>query len=69
MTLDPQLLALLACPKCKASLEYRDREQALDCGRCQVRYAIRDGIPVLLIETATPIHAAESGQGQFQGQV
>jgi uncharacterized protein YbaR (Trm112 family) len=55
MTLDPQLLAILACPKCKKPLEYREADQALDCANCRVRYAIRDGIPVLLIEEATPL--------------
>jgi uncharacterized protein YbaR (Trm112 family) len=55
MTLDAQLLAILACPKCKGALTYRDAEQALDCAACRVRYAIRDGIPVLLIEEATPL--------------
>ena len=55
MTLDPQLLAILACPKCKKSLEYREGEQALDCQYCRVRYTIRDDIPVLLIEEATPL--------------
>jgi uncharacterized protein YbaR (Trm112 family) len=55
MTLDAQLLAILACPKCKGPLTHRDAEQALDCPNCRVRYAIRDGIPVLLIEEATPL--------------
>jgi uncharacterized protein YbaR (Trm112 family) len=55
MTLDPQLLAILACPKCKGKLTYREGEQALDCDTCRVRYAVRDGIPVLLIEEATPL--------------
>jgi uncharacterized protein YbaR (Trm112 family) len=55
MTLDPQLLAILACPKCKKSLDYREAVPALDCGHCRVRYPVRDGIPVLLIEEATPL--------------
>jgi len=29
MTLSPQLLAILVCPKCKGALEYRDAEQVL----------------------------------------
>jgi uncharacterized protein YbaR (Trm112 family) len=55
MTLDPQLLAILACPKCKGPLTYREKEDALDCATCRVRYEVRDGIPVLLIEEATPL--------------
>lgn len=55
MTLAPQLLAILACPRCKGKLDYRERESTLDCPACKLRYAIRDGIPVMLIDEATPI--------------
>jgi uncharacterized protein YbaR (Trm112 family) len=55
MTLDAQLLAILACPKCKGKLTYRESDQALDCESCQLRYEVRDGIPVLLIEEATAL--------------
>jgi uncharacterized protein YbaR (Trm112 family) len=55
MTLDAQLLAILACPKCKGKLDYREADRALDCASCRVRYEVRDGIPVLLIEEATPL--------------
>lgn len=55
MTLDPQLLAILVCPRCKGELAYREKEQTLDCQSCKLRYAIRDGIPVMLIDEATPL--------------
>ena len=55
MTLAPQLLAILVCPKCKGKLDYRQSEDALDCGACRLRYAVRDGIPVMLIDEATPL--------------
>lgn len=54
-SVSPQLLAILVCPKCKGELEYRDAEQALLCHHCQLRYAIRDGIPIMLIDEATPL--------------
>lgn len=55
MTLDPQLLSILACPKCKGTLDYRVDEDALDCRACRLRYHVRDGIPVMLIDEASPL--------------
>jgi uncharacterized protein YbaR (Trm112 family) len=55
MSVSPQLLAILVCPKCKGELEYRPAESALDCPACRLRYAIRDGIPIMLIDEATPL--------------
>lgn len=55
MTLSPQLLAILVCPKCKGGLTWREKESALDCNACKLRYAVRDGIPVMLIDEATPL--------------
>jgi uncharacterized protein YbaR (Trm112 family) len=55
MTLPPQLLALLVCPKCKGPLEYRETEASLVCPACRLRYPIRDDIPIMLIDEATPV--------------
>ncbi len=55
MTLSPQLLAVLVCPKCKGALEYREAESSLDCAVCRLRYPVRDDIPVMLIDEATPV--------------
>ena len=55
MSLSPQLLAILVCPKCKGSLEYRETEQGLDCPACRVRYPVRDDIPIMLVDEATPL--------------
>jgi hypothetical protein len=56
MSLDPELRALLVCPKCKGELAYRTAPvESLDCGACRLRYAVEDDIPVLLIDEATPI--------------
>jgi hypothetical protein len=55
MTLPDKLLAVLVCPKCRGDLEYREKESALLCHHCKLRYAIRDGIPILLIDEATPL--------------
>ncbi|HEV8448797.1 MAG TPA: Trm112 family protein [Gemmatimonadaceae bacterium] len=56
MTVRPpeQLLALLVCPKCKGDLEFVENESVLVCHKCRLRYPVRDGIPVMLIDEATP---------------
>ncbi|MGQ0538894.1 MAG: Trm112 family protein [Gemmatimonadaceae bacterium] len=55
MTIPPELLAILACPKCRGELEYRTAEAALICQRCRLRYPVRDGIPILLLDEALPL--------------
>lgn len=50
-----ELLAILVCPKCKGELEYREAESALICHACHLRYPVRDGIPVMLIDEAAPV--------------
>lgn len=55
MTLPRQLLEILVCPKCRGELEYRERESALICHQCKLRYEVRDGIPIMLIDEATPL--------------
>ena len=55
MTLYPQLLAILVCPRCKGALEYRTAEPALVCHTCRLRYPVRDDIPIMLVDEATPL--------------
>jgi uncharacterized protein YbaR (Trm112 family) len=55
MSVSPQLLAILVCPKCKGELEYREAESALVCHACRLRYAVRDDLPIMLIDEATPL--------------
>ena len=54
MPVAPQLLEILVCPKCKGPLDYREAEDALICERDKLRYPVRDGIPIMLIDEATP---------------
>lgn len=54
MTLTPELLEILVCPKCRGDLEYRADEQILLCHACRLRYEVRDDIPIMLIDEATP---------------
>ena len=58
-SINPLLLAILACPRDKGSLIYFEDEQMLYNPRLQRRYLIRDGIPVMLIDEAETVAAAE----------
>ncbi|MEP7067221.1 MAG: Trm112 family protein [Gemmatimonadota bacterium] len=53
MSLTPQLLDILVCPKCKGPLEYRESESVLICHVDRLRYEVRDDIPIMLIDDAT----------------
>ena len=46
------LLAILACPKCKGSVKYIQQREGLACEACMLLYEIIDDIPVMLIEEA-----------------
>ncbi len=50
--IDTELLKLLVCPVCKGELTHDQDAATLDCPRCRLRYPIRDGIPVMLVEEA-----------------
>ena len=53
--LKKELLEILACPKCKGSLEYNKEAQKLTCPQCKLAYRIDDDIPVMLIDEAEKI--------------
>jgi uncharacterized protein len=57
--LDPRLLEILACPEDKGPLLYFPDEHCLYNPRLHRRYAIRDGIPVMLIDEAVSVDEAE----------
>ncbi|MGH2682822.1 MAG: Trm112 family protein [Actinomycetota bacterium] len=53
MSVDKELLDILACPNCRGDVEYRENEGLIVClGRCGYKYPVRDGIPVMLIDEA-----------------
>jgi len=58
MALKKELLDILACPKCKGDLDYNESEKYLACYTCKLKYAIKDDIPVMLIEEAEKIVGA-----------
>ena len=52
MSLAPELLEILVCPKCKGDLEYRTDPEELVCNACRLIYTVDDGIPIMLIDEA-----------------
>jgi uncharacterized protein YbaR (Trm112 family) len=59
MTLDPQLLEILACPDDKGPLLYFADEDVLYNPRLRRRYSIRDDIPIMLVDEAVTVDDAE----------
>ena len=64
MSLDAALLSILACPEDKGPLWYLESEQVLFNPRLSRTYAVRDGIPVMLVEEATTVDEAEAARLQ-----
>ena len=71
MSLDPQLLEILACPEDKGPLLYFPDEDGLYNPRLKRRYAVRDGIPVMLIDEAETVseeeHRRLMGKAEAEG--
>ena len=56
MSLSPDLLEILVCPKCKGELEHRtEPDEQLVCHKCRLIYAVEDDIPIMLIDEAIPL--------------
>ncbi len=59
MNIDPLLLEILACPcehhaQVKPDTEDLAQATALVCTRCATSFPVRDDIPVMLLDEATP---------------
>ena len=57
MPIDPELLEMLACPSddhAPLREEQRGGVDVLICSYCESTFPIEDGIPVLLLDEATP---------------
>lgn len=46
-----ELMEILVCPACKGEL--REDGEVLECTACGLRYPVREGIPVMLVDEAT----------------
>ena len=53
MPVDPELLAILACPACRTPVALTAEGSGLRCAECRRVYPIKDDIPVMLIDEAT----------------
>ena len=56
---DPTLLDLVRCPRCHGRLDPdlasgTADEGGLTCPACSLRYPVRGGVPVLLLDDAVP---------------
>ena len=55
MAVSEDLLEILVCPKCKGPVELTPAQDGLVCNACALKYEIRDDIPIMLIDEATPV--------------
>lgn len=70
MTLDSQLLSILACPEDKGPLYYFCGDEFLYNPRLARKYLIRDGIPIMLIDESVAVDDAERSllQGRIEAE-
>lgn len=61
--ISPDLLEIMQCPSCAGELFERAEPPALVCRSCGLQYPVREGIPVMLIDEATPVADSAGGNG------
>ncbi len=52
MAISKDLLEILVCPVCKATVELKSDGSGLKCVQCHRVYPVRDNIPILLVDEA-----------------
>ena len=57
MPIAQELKEILACPKCKGELEFRDEQNEIVCHHCKLVYRVEEDIPVMLVDEARPLEA------------
>ncbi|MEE1673035.1 Trm112 family protein [Agarivorans aestuarii] len=62
MSVEHNLLEIVACPLCKGKLHYDKPNNELVCKFDRLAYPIKDGIPVLLVNEAREMSANELPQ-------
>ncbi len=55
MAIAQELKDILACPRCKGTLEFRDERNEIVCPRCRLVFRVEDDIPVMLLDEAKPL--------------
>jgi uncharacterized protein YbaR (Trm112 family) len=59
--LSNELLNILVCPVCKGILQTDSSSQQLICMPCNLKFQVKDGIPVMLVDEAAKIGESEPG--------
>ena len=57
MAVNPELLSILVCPKCRGKIHLNAAQDGIVCDECRLMYEIRDDIPIMLIDQAQPLDA------------
>lgn len=55
MSISPDLLKIIACPKCRGEVRLNEAQDAFLCTPCRLRYRIENDIPIMLIDEAEPL--------------
>lgn len=55
MSISPELIELVRCPRCHGELKLRAPEEGFECHACRLLYPIVDGIPQFLVDEAQPL--------------
>lgn len=55
MPVNPELMEILVCPKCRGSIYLEPSQEGIICDNCRLRYEVRDDIPIMLIDQAQPL--------------
>lgn len=53
--IDPKLLELLVCPVTKTTLTWDAEAQELISRAARLAYPVRDGVPIMLVDSARPL--------------
>ena len=64
MSVDKELLEILACPATKTPLELSGDGNYLIARESGMVYKIEDGIPIMLVDEAIPLDEWEKTQGK-----
>ena len=62
MSIDQELLEILACPLCKTEVRLTEDKQWLQCVTCRRKYPIEDDIPIMLVQRAVLDNESETSE-------
>ena len=49
--IDPELLSILACPRCRGKVLPVESERSLHCSRCGATYLVNEaGVPIMTVD-------------------